>query len=58
VYDEAEGESQRALYIIDENGIIHWNYLSPVGMNPGADGILDALEEMDRSKFLTAQNSN
>ena len=58
VYDEVEGESQRALYIIDENGIIHWNYLSPVGMNPGADGILDALEEMDRSKFLTAQNSN
>ncbi|MEP6595903.1 MAG: redoxin domain-containing protein [Ginsengibacter sp.] len=48
VYDEQEGESKRALYIIDENGIIHWNYLSPMGMNPGADGILDALEEMDK----------
>ena len=50
VYDETEGESKRALYVLDENGIIRWNYLSPTGMNPGADGILDALEELDKSK--------
>src|SRR6478672_6163431 len=50
VYDEKEGESQRALYVIDEKGIIRWNYLSPVGINPGADGILTALEELDQSK--------
>ncbi len=48
VYDEKEGESQRALYVIDEKGIIHWNYLSPVGINPGADGILNALEELNK----------
>jgi peroxiredoxin len=48
VYDEIEGESKRALYIIDEEGIIRWNYLSPVGINPGADGILDALDEMNK----------
>ena len=48
VYDEQEGESKRALYVLDEEGIIRWNYLSPMGMNPGADGILDALEEMDK----------
>src|ERR1700712_1573046 len=48
VYDEQEGECERALYVIDENGIIQWNYLSPVGMNPGADGILDALDEMNK----------
>jgi peroxiredoxin len=48
VYDEREGESRRALYVLDEEGIIRWNYLSPVGMNPGADGILDALDEMDK----------
>jgi peroxiredoxin len=47
VYDETEGESKRALYVLDEEGIIRWNYLSPVGMNPGADGILDALIELD-----------
>ena len=50
VYDETEGQSKRALYVIDEAGIIRWNYLSPVGINPGADGILDALEKMDSEK--------
>ena len=48
VYDEKEGESQRALYVLDEKGIIRWSYLSPVGINPGADGILNALENLDK----------
>ena len=46
VYNEIGGQSQRALFVIDEEGIIQWSYLSPEGINPGADGILDALEEM------------
>jgi len=50
VYDEKEGECRRALYVIDEEGVIRWNYLSPVGLNPGADGILNALEEIDNLK--------
>lgn len=50
VYDETEGECMRALYFIDEDGIIRWRYLSPVGINPGADGILDALEDLDKQK--------
>ena len=49
VYNEETGECQRALYILDEEGIIRWNYLSPIGINPGADGILDALEEMNNA---------
>ena len=52
VYDEKEGESLRALYVIDEKGIIRWNYLSPLGLNPGADGILDALEDLDKLKSI------
>ncbi len=44
-YREEEGESERALYLIDENGIILWSYISPMGINPGADGVLKALEE-------------
>ena len=48
VYDEKEGECQRALYVLDEKGIIRWNYLSPLGINPGADGILNALEDLDK----------
>ncbi len=50
VYDEDEGECKRALYVLDEEGIIRWNYLSPVGINPGADGILNALDEMTADK--------
>ena len=56
VYDHVEGESKRALYVIDEKGIIRWNYLSPVGINPGADGILGALEQLDNSKLMFPQN--
>ncbi len=44
VYDEKEGRSLRALFVIDHEGIIRWNYLPPPGMNPGADGIINALE--------------
>lgn len=52
VYDEKEGLSQRALFVLDEKGIIRWSYLSPVGINPGADGILEALESMDKVPVL------
>lgn len=45
-YDEKSGTSLRALFIIDENGVISWSYLSPVGINPGADIIIDELEKM------------
>ena len=51
-YDDKTGECQRALYVIDENGVIRWSYLSPVGINPGADGILNALEELDNLKSI------
>ena len=45
-YNEIDGRSNRALFVIDEEGIIQWCYLSPDGINPGADGIIDALEGM------------
>jgi len=45
-YQHKVGESARALFVIDGAGIIRWSYLSPVGVNPGADGILAALETM------------
>lgn len=44
VYRTLEGESERALFVIDAQGVIRWSYVSPIGVNPGADGILDALE--------------
>ncbi len=46
VYRAADGTSERALFVIDADGIIRWSYVSPVGVNPGADGILRALESL------------
>jgi peroxiredoxin len=46
VYREDEGVCERALFVIDAEGIVRWSYLSPIGINPGADGILDALEKL------------
>jgi peroxiredoxin len=48
VYDDGIGMSERALFVLDEEGVIRWSYVSPIGVNPGADGILTALESMDR----------
>jgi peroxiredoxin len=45
-YQPAAGESARALFVIDGAGIISWSYLSPVGVNPGAEGILEALDAL------------
>ena len=50
-YNEVGGESKRALFVIDEEGIIQWSYLSPDEINPGADGIMDALEELSHVKI-------
>src|SRR5882724_2087952 len=35
VYDEKNGESERALFVIDADGLIQWSYVSPTGINPG-----------------------
>jgi peroxiredoxin len=43
VYRDGAGVSERALFVIDSDGIIRWSYVSPVAVNPGADGILRAL---------------
>lgn len=46
VYREQEGIADRALFVIDAEGVIRWSYVSPLGINPGADGILDALDKL------------
>jgi peroxiredoxin len=47
-YRAADGISERALFVIDKDGIIAWSYCSPIAVNPGADGILDALEGLSK----------
>jgi peroxiredoxin len=53
-YREEDGESERALYVIDRDGTIAWSFISPVGVNPGADGVLDALERLHTTTSAAA----
>ena len=52
VYDDSIGMSERALFVVNPEGVIHWSYVSPIGVNPGADGILAALESMQPAETL------
>jgi peroxiredoxin len=60
-YREKDGISERALFVLDGDGIIRWSFLSPIDVNPGADGILKALESLagksasSESKSLRAE---
>ena len=46
VYREDDGTSERALFVIDRDGKVAWSEVSPVGVNPGADGALRAVEAL------------
>jgi peroxiredoxin (alkyl hydroperoxide reductase subunit C) len=46
VYDSEAGICRRALFVVDGEGVIRWSYVSPSDVNPGADGILSALESL------------
>jgi peroxiredoxin len=49
-YREADGICERALFVLDKEQTIFWSYCSPIAVNPGADGILDALERMPNDR--------
>jgi len=51
VYRSKDGTTERALFVIDADGVIRWSYVSPVGVNPGADGILRALEDLGKEEI-------
>jgi len=46
VYRDADGVCERALFVIDGDGVIRWSHVSPISVSPGADGILEALESL------------
>jgi peroxiredoxin len=48
VYRVEDGVCGRALFVIDKHGVITWSYCSPMAVNPGADGILEALEHLPK----------
>jgi peroxiredoxin len=49
-YRDKEGVCERALFVLDDKGTVFWSYCSPIAVNPGADGILEALEELSNQK--------
>jgi hypothetical protein len=50
VYRQGEGVSERALFVLNAESIVHWSYVFPIGVNPGAEGVLSALEELQHKK--------
>lgn len=50
VYRDKDGVSERALFVIDAEGKIYWSFVSPIDVNPGADGILSALEDLQNKQ--------
>jgi peroxiredoxin len=50
VYRHGDGITERALFVIDGEGQISWSYVSPINVNPGADGILAALENLPKKE--------
>jgi len=54
VYREQDGVTERALFVIDGAGTVKWSYVSPIGVNPGVNGVLSALESLeDNNSRLT-----
>lgn len=49
-YRAEDGVCERALFVIDREGTITWSYCSPIAVNPGAEGILDALEKLPKQE--------
>jgi peroxiredoxin len=47
-FRHGDGIAERALFVIDKNGTIGWSYCSPIAVNPGANGILEALENLPK----------
>ena len=58
VYREQDGTTERALFVIDRNGVIRWSYTSPIDVNPGADGILEALERLQQPEAALLRNAS
>ena len=50
-YNRIKGTSDRALFIIDEDGVIRWSELYQDGINPGVDGVLEGLATISSNKI-------
>ncbi|MDB5367900.1 MAG: Alkyl hydroperoxide reductase subunit C-like protein [Rhodospirillales bacterium] len=57
-YRFSEGVCERALFVVDADGVIAWSYCSPIAVNPGADGILEALERISAEETEGAEGKD
>ena len=58
VYRNKDGICERALFVIDKDGIIYWSDVSPIGVNPGAEGLLKALESISNTSKQSEQKQS
>ena len=45
-----DGVSERALFIVDPEGIIQYSHMSPITENPGVDRLFGALESLQKDE--------
>jgi peroxiredoxin len=57
VYREDDGFSERALFVLSADGTVHWSEIVPPEVNPGADGILDALDRLAGRRVVASSSS-
>ncbi|MFN2187510.1 MAG: redoxin domain-containing protein [Candidatus Promineifilaceae bacterium] len=48
VLNPEDGLCERAIFVLDCEGVIHWRAVFPRKYNPGLDGILEALEDLGK----------
>lgn len=53
VHRQGDGTAERALFVIDTDGVVRWSYTAPVGIVPGADGVLAALQALTSKESAT-----
>ncbi len=58
VYLEQEDLSSRALFIIDEEGLIRWSQSYPILVNPGVNDLLRALQKMGTAEDTTLRQTD
>ena len=51
VYRKDDGVAERALFLVDKDGVIRYSYVSPIRVNPGVNGILKALEALPKDQI-------
>ena len=54
VYRENEQDCESALFLIDRDGFVRWSHVSPDGVDPGASGLLTALDQLEAPNALVA----